>query len=195
MAIKDRKYFLAIIPPEPLRGEIQQLKERIGATHHTRGALRSPPHITLHMPFLWTESKEDKLIDALGIFASEQQSITIGLNGYSCFRPRVVFIAVHDNPRLADLQRQLFRYCKLQLNLFNANYKDRPFHPHITLAFRDLKKDQFEILWREMEQQTNQSSFEAMSITLLKHDGHQWQEHRNFQLGKRLARERDERLG
>lgn len=178
----EQKYFIAIIPPTPLCDQIQILKETIGSAYHTKGALKSPPHITLHMPFIWPSRKEDKLVEALGNFVSNSPAIQIRLTGYGCFPPRVVYVGVEDNPELAAYQKQLFRYCKLNLNLFNANYQDRPFHPHITLAFRDLKKDQFALLWNDIKDKELNATFEVTDVTLLKHDGQRWHRYRELAL-------------
>lgn len=183
MALAEQKYFIAIIPPTPLRDQLHTLKETIGATYHTKGALKSPPHITLHMPFIWSSRKEDKLVEALGNFVANSPPIHIRLTGYGCFPPRVVYVAVEHNPDLETYQKQLFRYCKLHLNLFNANYQDRPFHPHITLAFRDLKKDQFVLLWDEVKDKEFNTMFDLDTITLLKHDGQRWYPFKEFPLG------------
>lgn len=183
MPLPEQKYFIAIVPPPPLRDEIHALKVRIGTTYGTKGALRSPPHITLHMPFLWNETKEEKMLQSLGDFALSSHRVAITLDGVGSFAPRVVFLAVNENQQLTDLQTRLFRHCKVMLNLFNANYKDRPFHPHVTLAFRDLRKDQFGALWNEIKEQSFNATFEASSITLLKHDGKQWLSFREFRLG------------
>lgn len=182
MAAKETKYFLAIVPEKPLYDEIHAIKEAIGLAYHTRGALRSPAHITLHMPFLWNEAKEEKLSLLLGDFAEKHKPVSLTLNGFASFPPRVVFIAVEENPDLVILQHELFKFCKMRLNLFNANYQDRPFHPHITLAFRDLRKDQFKILWREMEHKPFHASFVADKIALLKHDGQRWNVHERIKL-------------
>ena len=64
-----RKFFIAIVPPEPLLSEIQDIKQSIFEKHNVKGALRSPGHITLHMPFSWEEEKEEKLISSLQILA------------------------------------------------------------------------------------------------------------------------------
>jgi 2'-5' RNA ligase len=182
MATREQKYFIAIIPPEPLYEEIASLKEKIAATYHTKGALRSPPHITLHMPFLWNEAKEEKLINTLKSFSFTNEDLTISLNGFNSFPPRVVFINVIDNKLLSDLQLQLFRYCKTNLNLFNANYRDKPFHPHITLAFRDLKKDMFHALWNSIKSEGFEHTFHAREFHLLKHDGRNWIRFQQFPL-------------
>ncbi|MGC3948200.1 MAG: 2'-5' RNA ligase family protein [Chryseolinea sp.] len=182
MATREQKYFIAIIPPEPLYDEIAALKDKIAADYRTRGALRSPPHITLHMPFLWNEAKEEKLISTLNDFSFTNEDLTINLNGFNSFPPRVVFIDIADNQLLRDLQYQLFRYCRTKLNLFNANYRDKPFHPHITLAFRDLKKEMFSALWNSIKDERFEHSFNAREFHLLKHDGNKWNRFRQFPL-------------
>jgi 2'-5' RNA ligase len=78
------------------------------------------------------------------------------------------------------LQQQLHRFVKIELNLFNAQYRDKPFHPHITLAFRDLKKDKFEIAWQEFKGKKYTEKFDVNGITLLKHDGKVWIPYANF---------------
>jgi len=57
MTEKYGRYFIAIIPAEPWYSEALQLKKEVRDVYESKGALRSPPHITLHMPFRWTLKK------------------------------------------------------------------------------------------------------------------------------------------
>lgn len=173
-------YFIALIPPSPLLDEAQILKEYFRDRYHSRASLNSPPHITLHMPFQWKEAKEEKLITALNTFSAGKNPFTISFNNFACFAPRVIYIDVHPSEALHTLQRDLHRFFKMELNVFNAQYRDLPFHPHLTLAFRDLKKDQFARAWQEFEQRTFSGDFPISKITLLKHDGKLWQRFRDF---------------
>jgi 2'-5' RNA ligase len=177
MISDEKKYFIALTPPEPLFGEIHLLKCHFRDAYGARAALRSPPHITLHMPFNWSERKEERLIKVLGEFAAKQKPFDIRLDNFSCFPPRVIFVAVAENVELTELQRELHRCCRMNLNLFNANYQDRPFHPHITLAFRDLKKSAFDLAWKEFSARELSGVFRGDAITLLKHNGKEWQVH------------------
>lgn len=126
------------------------------------------------MPFVWKEAKEDRLIKGLAEFCQTQPSFTLYTKGFSCFPPRVIFIAIEQNEDLASLQRQLVRFCRLEFNLLNANYREQPFHPHMTIAFRDLKKDKFEEAWREFENKHLYLEFSVATLALLKHNGHEW---------------------
>ncbi len=174
------RYFIAIVPPSPVFEEVLALKNYFKEKYESKAALNSPPHITLHMPFLWKEKKEDLLISSLQDFAADQKPATIKLSNFSPFPPRVIFINVSANEELNKLQLNLHRFCKAKLNLFNAEYKDIPFHPHLTLAFRDLKKPMFAEAWSEFKDKTFSASFHLDKITLLKHDGKIWQQFSHF---------------
>ena len=171
---KRKQYFIAIIPPPPIREETQALKEYFREKYHSKAALNSPPHITLHMPFLWNEDKEKKLITRLREFVHPFDPIKVCLDNYSSFPPRVIFLNVTESDALADFQQKLHRFFKRELDIFNANYQDRPFHPHLTLAFRDLKKNQFPLAWEEFSKKEYKAEFMADKIAILKHNGKTW---------------------
>ena len=176
-----QKYFIAIVPPEPLLSAIQQIKQAIFDDYGTKGALRSPGHITLHMPFSWEEEKEEKLITELSAFTFHT-SFQIQLKDYACFEPRVVFISVPENPVLFDLQRSLVKHARQKLQLFNQSDDMRGFHPHVTVAFRDLKKPVFCKLWERYQNEHFEAGFECSSICLLKHNDQRWEIYREFML-------------
>lgn len=173
-------YFIALIPPSPFLEEAQALKESFRDHYHSKASLNSPPHITLHMPFQWKEAKEEKLISALKSFSSGKKPFSISFNDFSCFAPRVIYLDISPSELLTTLQQELYRFCKIELNLFNAQYRDLPFHPHLTLAFRDLKKDMFAKAWAEFQERRFTGDFLVDKITLLKHDGKHWQHFHDF---------------
>lgn len=178
----EPQYFIAIVPPEPVYSEAARLKLYFKEHHNSKASLNSPPHITLHMPFRWKAAKEELLIDALEKFAGTQRAFGITLHNFSCFEPRVIFINVSKSDSLEDLQKQLKRFCKQELNLFNADYKELAFHPHLTLAFRDLKKTEFYKAWDEFKEKKFEATVEIGAITLLKHDGKVWKVLKEFSL-------------
>ncbi len=59
----------------------------------------------------------------------------------------------------------------------------RPFHPHITIAFRDLTERHFNSLWGEVEHKSFSGRFTVSSITLLGHDGKSWTAEDDFLFG------------
>lgn len=173
------KYFIAVVPPEPLLSEIQKVKSDIFEKYQTKGALRSPGHITLHMPFSFEEEKENRLINCLSEFKF-QSSFQISLTNFACFAPRVVYIHVDEQPVLTELQKQLVRHVKQNLQLFNQSDDKRGFHPHVTVAFRDLKKQNFHAVWDEYKDKYFKADFRCDSFCILKHIDHRWEIYKEF---------------
>jgi 2'-5' RNA ligase len=177
---EEKLYFVAIVPPSPIYEETLEHKAYFKAKYNSKASLNSPPHITLHMPFRWNEQHEQELASHLKSFADQNPPVTIQLKDFSSFPPRVIFINVVITPELESLQKNLQRYFKRQLNIFNANYKELPFHPHLTLAFRDLKKPNYQKAWDEFVTKNYQATFLANTLALLKHSGSVWEVHKEF---------------
>lgn len=174
-AATDALYFIAIVLPPPLDALVTELKFHFREHYGSKAALRSPPHITLHMPFKWPEKREKELVAELEKFCSERESFEVELNNFGCFPPRVIFINVIKTAELEGLQRDLSYYCRNKLNLFHANWRDQPFHPHVTLAFRDLRKAKFAEAWPVFKDRAFTARFTAKAVTLLKHNGREWE--------------------
>ena len=173
------KYFFALVLPEPLQAEVMALKEHVKDNFNSKGALRSPAHITLHMPFEWKSAKEEFLIEKLTEFKFSKD-IHIKLKDFSCFEPRVIYVDVASNETLAQLQKELVKHVKQNLGLMNEAQNMRGFHPHATIAFRDLKKADFNLAWEHFKSQSYSGTFTANSFHLLKHSQGKWHNYREF---------------
>lgn len=169
----NRKYFIAIIPPEPVFSEIEKIKLEISQKYNNKSSLRSPAHITLHMPFEMKEEKEGILVEKISSFKFSS-SFSIQLKNYSCFEPKVIFIDVEKNETLTALQKELVFHVKSNLNIFNQYEDKRAYHPHVTIAFRDLKKTDFYLANEEYKTKTLAAEFKVRSFFLLKHTGKVW---------------------
>jgi 2'-5' RNA ligase len=191
---KRKQYFVAIIPPSPVFEEALALKEYFKDQYGSKAALNSPAHITLHMPFLWNGDKEKNITAKLEGFARRCDPIKVCLDNFSSFPPRVIFINVTESDALDDLQKRLHRFFKTDLDIFNANYKDRPYHPHLTLAFRDLKKSQYHLAWAEFSKKEFKAEFMADKIALLKHNGRSWDVLKEFLLESSYSTETNPEL-
>lgn len=180
-----QKYFIAIVPTEPILSSITAIKTELFENYGTKGALRSPAHITLHMPFSWDDEKEEKLITNLELFQFNQ-SVEIELKNYNCFEPRVIFISVSENEQLNELQKKMVQHCKKNLQLFNQADDMRGFHPHVTVAFRDLKKPLFYKIWEIYKDKNFQVQFTCDHICLMKHVNDKWEVYKKFEFRKSL---------
>ena len=180
--MKNQKiYFIAILPDEEFQTQVTGIKRYIAENFQSKHALRSPPHITLHMPFKWQEEKEKIVFQTLLDFCKGKEEFEVSMNGFDVFEPRVIFIDLEPNQSLQDLQSELVRQMKTGMNLFNANYKDRGFHPHMTIAHRDLKKPKFYEAWDHFKDKELAHTFSVKSIWLLKHNGKTWDTYREFE--------------
>jgi 2'-5' RNA ligase len=138
-----RKYFMAIILRGKALEDAEKIKESLGSEFGLKGALRSPSHITLHRPFEWSEEKENILREKLRSFRSPPP-YSILLQGFDAFPRRVVFVAVKADQALYEHYTALKKFAKSELGLLNEWVDERGFHPHVTVAFRDLKPKLFQ---------------------------------------------------
>lgn len=178
------RYFLALIPPAPVSERVLEIKTHFRDHYNCKAPLRSPAHITLHMPFTFKEKKEGELVKKLKQVAVDRSGFKIGLDGFGAFAPRTIYISVKENEPLMSFQKELTQFAKRELGLFNTNYKDQGYHPHVTVAFGDLKKALFPAAWAGFQQRKFSADFEVYSFWLLKHDGKEWQLHTKFPFGQ-----------
>ena len=173
-------YFIALVPPPSIYEEVTAFKQ-YAAQHFDSGhALSSPPHITLIPPFRWPENQYTRLRTSLTNFRFRAPSFSIKLLHFSSFPPRVIFIDVAENTALISLQKQLAQHFVQQLDIQHKS--PFGFHPHMTVAFRDLKKEVFPKAWAHFSEQTYQRVFSVDQLALLQHDGKKWQIQANFSL-------------
>jgi 2'-5' RNA ligase len=78
------------------------------------------------------------------------------------------------SPELLTLQANLMAYVESKLEIVDKVSKTRPFAPHMTVAFRDLTKQNFKAAWPEFEKRQLYFEFTAEKLTLLLHDGKRW---------------------
>ena len=191
---KTAQYFIAFIPPAPVFEDAQALKEYFEKNFESKAALNSPPHITLHMPFRWKRKNEDELVSKLANWIRQFDPLKVCIDNFSSFPPRVIFLNVVRSEQLEALQKSIQRFCKTALKLFNANYREEPFHPHLTVAFRDLKKSAYAKAWEEFKTKEYKAEFVADKIAMLKHDGKRWNVFKEFTLESSFSTQNEKRL-
>ena len=136
-------------------------------------ALRSPAHITLVPPFWMTSDLENKLEESLSQFSKRQAVIEVNLKNFAAFKPRVIYVDVLSTSSLQTLHDQLHEYLTVQ-NLFPIKREERPFHPHVTIATRDLHKKAFSEAWEIFKKKNYAASCMMRGVSLLKHNQKNW---------------------
>lgn len=181
MAKSIGKYFIAIVPEGEIQQNSTELKLKLKENFNLKYALKSPSHITLKMPFNWNEAKEDKLNGLLNSFFDKIKPFDLRYSGFDRFGKRVIFIKVKEDPSLSSLQIGLSKYCKTDLKLVEE-LSDRAYHPHMTLAFKDIKATQFDLYWDFIKKQKFEARQKVKDIALLKRVDGRWIVVSRFQL-------------
>lgn len=176
----QKKYFIAIVLEGDLLEKAEAVKKELYKNFGLKGALRSPSHITLHRPFTWKEEKEADLISTLKKFEFDA-NFDVELKDFNCFEPRVIYIDLLKNENLYLLHSQLTQFAVKNLKLLNEVEDMRGFHPHVTVAFRDLKKNVFYTIWEDFKTKEFSGKMRVSSISLLKLNKI-WEEHEKFDI-------------
>jgi 2'-5' RNA ligase len=167
-------YFIALIPPEPLRSRIAELKDAFACQYNSRHALKSPPHVTLVPPFRADANEHERLISHLKVQASRQTEFELQIEGYGAFKPRVIYLDVQDSESALGLMQKL-------LSIVMPERQSKKGKLHITLATRDLSTDMFYKAWKASKDLSFSESFLVDRLYFLKHDGAKWQIEEEFQ--------------
>ena len=183
-------YYIAVVLPSPQANAVKTLQNRVHTEYHSRAALRSPSHITLQAPFRLALDQVGDLKQVLTEFASSYSPVSIELDGFGCFPPRVVFVRVIENQALSLIQHDLIKTLTENQMTCSGEQGSRAFHPHITIAFRDLIQRHFRSLWGEVEHKSFVDRFTAGGITLLRHNGKIWTAEADFLFGQKEFDER-----
>jgi 2'-5' RNA ligase len=165
--------FIALAAPEEINNDILKWKEFMRDRFGCTVALRSPAHVTLIPPFWMEDVLENSLQNAINKFSAQQTLFEISLLNFDVFKPRVIYINILPNERLQLLQEQLQAYL-MQSKLFPIKKDERLFHPHVTIATRDLHKKAFSEAWEIFKQKKYKASWFADNISLLKHNQKKW---------------------
>jgi 2'-5' RNA ligase len=166
-------YFIGILCPEGINERVLLFKHRMRDLYGCKVALRSPAHITLVTPFWWMEDAEDQLQDCLQQVHISSAIPTLILDGFSHFEKRVLFIHVANDPLLDRLRSAV-------LSTFIARFpgtvkpEDRLFYPHLTIANRDMKPNDFDEAWKYFSRKEFAAEFVVTTITLFKLIGGKW---------------------
>ena len=140
--VSHNMYYVAIVCPGDINKKVQQCKQWMKDHFGCVVAMKSPAHITLIPPFWLAHEREIELMKTLQLFNSNFAPGKIDLDGFSHFRKKVLYIQVKENVWLSELKSQAEKHF---MEKFGDCIKkdDRSFHPHVTIANRDMKPGSF----------------------------------------------------
>jgi len=171
-------YFIALIPPEEVATEITSFKQEIADNYNSKKALRVMPHITLKAPFTITHRQDEEVLEWFQNIKTGVHSFEITLNGFGAFdNPKnpVIFVKPEDSVTMRLLQKDILAEFKQQFSNIPVHFHEEEFHPHMTIAYRDLAYAEFEKAWAVFKDRNYTANFTTNGFNLLKHNGEYWE--------------------
>ena len=166
-------YFIALVLPGDLNKKVLQWKNFMHDRYDCKVGLKSPAHITLIPPFWMEESSEILLLADTDSLAITLSPFIIKTKSFSAFKPRTIFIDV-DKTQELDMLKQSVDLFYRNKSVYKMKMDERPFHPHITIATRDLFKKSFYACWPVFEVEEFLEEWEANSLSVLRHNKKNW---------------------
>lgn len=174
------RYFIAAIPPEYLVTYLTGVKQSIADKYNSKAALNQPPHITLVPPFELEDNEVNKVDNLITEYLeTHAYPFLITLQNYGNFSPKVIFMDVVPNDRLTTLANDLTINLQLKEIIKSSDYN---FHPHITVAFKDLTEDNYTLAWKEYKDKKVYFNWDLNQISLLKYENKSWIVIKNYSL-------------
>ncbi|MCU0565323.1 MAG: 2'-5' RNA ligase family protein [Oculatellaceae cyanobacterium Prado106] len=174
------RFFVALLTPPAVTDFAMEVIGQLGDRHQTHTA-KAPPHITLQAPFEWKIQDIQRVEAGLAQFAQAHSPIPIQLSGFGSFPPHVLYIQVLKTSGLMNLQSDLPQTLDPELGIVDPKIRQRGFTPHVTVASRNLTRQTFGLVWEALQGfEQIEVEFWSDRLTLLQHDGQQWQIRREF---------------
>lgn len=171
--MEKKHYFIAILPPEPVLGQVRDMKMLLHDRYGCRVALKSPAHITLIPPFHFPPGNEADLVSVLDTYAAAATPFEIELDGFGRFDEQTIYVRVKESPELRRLQFGLHQ--QLHRELLPKTKKAYDFHPHMTIGNRDIPAGRFEEAFAHFSGRDYQAVFPALSVVLLRLGNGAWE--------------------
>ena len=166
-------YFIALVAPEKINLRVMKWKNFFKEHYGCTAALKSPAHITLIPPFWMKEELEADLRNSINQFSSTKNKFEIIIKGFAGFAPRVIYVDVVKNEILDKLHESLADFIHTEKK-YPVKKDDRPFHPHVTLATRDLYKKAFYEALEIFLTKKYEAPWLVTGISLLRHNKKNW---------------------
>ena len=173
----ENLYFIALIPHDAIAGEVTQFKNDFAENYNSSRALRSMPHITLKAPFKLSASGHNDLLRWFGNINTMVEPFSVTLEDFGSFANKdnpVIYVKPLMIPSLERLQKTILLAFEHSYPELGISYTERNFHPHMTIAYRDLTPEQYERAMDVYQHKKYTATFKADKFCLLQHDGTQW---------------------
>jgi 2'-5' RNA ligase len=167
-------YYIAAICPDEVNNQVQVFKQYMHDKYGSRAAQKSPAHLTIVPPFKAEEDMEKLLLEFVATYNFGIVPFDIRLNGFNHFDNKVLFVDVVPNDSLNEMEKDI----NIQFGTeFPAIiFRTKPdFHPHVTIATRDIPENKFDEVWAYFQQQQIDAQYTCKELFVMKLDRGVWQ--------------------
>ena len=181
--MEQHLYFIAIEPPQRISGEVRAFEYDFAWRFGSFKAIKAFPHITLKIPFKLATSAEGALRSWFRKLYRPVGPFPIELDGFGAFEyNRVIFIQPKKSTPLLQLQHEVIRSFHIHHPEIKISSLEKNFHPHMTVAYRDLAEPHFASAWNEYRHMRYRASFTTTELGLYRHNTQQWERIATVQL-------------
>ncbi|AWH84226.1 hypothetical protein HYN59_03460 [Flavobacterium album] len=174
---RENLYFIALIPHDTVSDEVTAFKNDFAQNYSSSRALKSMPHITLKAPFKLEAREHDSLLEWFENLRPEKEPFTVELEDFGSFDNKnnpVIYVKPVMTPKLEGLQKAILKGFEFAYPHISIPYTERNFHPHMTIAYRDLTPEQHARAMDIYQHKKYSASFSADRFYLLQHNGQKW---------------------
>lgn len=168
-----KKYsYISIIENESIKNIQNKIYQLTGSKLYQT---EWPLHITVGAGICIEENDFNKISSELEKIANINSKFHVNLTGIlfkknlqlkkinSAYEPYVVYIGVDVSDQLQKLVKQI----DTVLRKYNIWFEIMPYHPHITIAGRDITKERFNLLQKEFANKTFSATIEIENFSMV----------------------------
>ncbi len=170
-------YFIALLPNAAVSDEITAFRNDFAQNYNSSRALRNMPHITLKAPFKLDASEHKTLLEWFSGIRPNVGQFNVELEDFGSFDNKdnpVIYVKPLLTPQLQALQLSVINAFENNYPETGIHYVERNFHPHMTIAYRDLTPGQYARAMDVYQHKKYRAAFKADRFFLLQHNGEEW---------------------
>ena len=173
----QQTHFLGVLPPEELACRLEGCRRYMKETYGCKSGYGTPIHATLVPPFCLPEEYSTKDLVA----AMEEHVLPLGnhlkftsqVKGFDAFGDRTIFARVLEDKRWSVLRDRVL--AAVLQHAPNCARKDRsPFHPHLTVANRDIPAGVSTDALKVLNELRLTATFSVDNVTIFERQGGSW---------------------
>ncbi|MES2774227.1 MAG: 2'-5' RNA ligase family protein [Bacteroidota bacterium] len=168
-------YYIAALCPGDVNEQVSRFKLYMQEKYGSRAAQKSPAHLTIVPPFKAEEDMEKLLKDFVEAYNVGLVPFEVQLKNFDHFEGRVLFVDVVPNEALNAMEQDV--NTQFTSEFPSIIFRTKPeFHPHVTIATRDIPEHKFNEIWQYFQQQQLDAVYPCKELTVMKLDRGVWQQ-------------------